>query len=391
MKGVWVLLLATCCASSVAEADVSWRVKGNEEERVTTSSTTTTRQTITETCENGGTHDGIKCLCLSNFYGPKCEFPVEDMPFEVESVPVTIEVQVKITNKEFVPELENQESEEYKNLEEEFKMQMDNVYQGVSGYQGVVILKLRKGSIIVDHEVIIKAVINNDVNIIDKTVQNLTEVVRKQLTAVNSTQEECNTGNSSFCFSASPDPILSASTNFSAEAACRKNIDPRYADYYYPDNSTGTLRCISNCTKDTKNTMNCNNGLCSLSERGPYCRCNDVESFWYMDDRCQTPIRKSDVGFGVGLAVLAVISTILAIFLLRARWRKSRSSFSDDAEAWYEEDEEEWKPSGGLTIVNEGAANEESQDRNRSFQVSLDSVDTTTQMQFQKPTALTNY
>ncbi|XP_033024703.1 mucin-3B-like [Lacerta agilis] len=345
---------------------------------------------VSETCENGGTHDGIKCLCLSNFYGPKCEFPVEDIPLEVESVPVTVEVQVKITNREFEPELENQDSEAYKNLEEEFKTQMDHVYKDVSGYESVVILRLRKGSIIVDHEVIFKAVINNNVNIIDKTVQDLTEAVQKQLTTINTTQEECKTGNSSFCFSAPPDPILGASANFSAEAACRKDIDPRYADYYYPDNSTGTLRCISDCTRSTKNTMNCNNGMCRISERGPYCKCNDVESFWYMDDRCQSRIQKSDVGFGVGLAVLIVISTVLAIFLFRARQRKSHSSFSDDAEAWYEDDEEEWRPPGGLSIVNEGAAYEECQDRSKSFQVSLDSVDTTAQMQFQKPTALTN-
>nr|XP_034990984.1 mucin-3B-like [Zootoca vivipara] len=314
----------------------------------------------------------------------------ESIDFGVaESVPVTIEVQVKIANREFDPELENEASEAYKSLEEEFKMQMDNVYQGVSGYQGVVILRLRKGSIIVDHEVIIEAVINNNVNIIDNTIQNLTKAVQKQLTTLNSTQEECKTGNSSFCFSVPPDPILSTSTNFSAEAACRKNIDARYADYYYPDNSTGTLRCISNCTTGTKNTMNCNYGFCSISERGPYCKCNDGESFWYMDDRCQTRIQKSDVGFGVGLAVLIVISTVLAIFLLRARRRKSRSSFSDDAEAWYEADEEEWKPSGGLSIMNEGAVSEESQDRSKGFQVSLDSVDMT-QMQFQKPTTRTN-
>ncbi|XP_061444941.1 mucin-3A-like isoform X2 [Rhineura floridana] len=350
-----------------------------------------------EKCENGGTHDGIKCLCLSLFYGPKCEFPVEELEPVLETVPVTVEVQVRITSKKYKEELQNKSSEEYKTLEKTFTDEMNSVYENVAGYRGVVILNLRNGSIIVDHEVIIEAMINNNVNNIEAVVQNLTETVREQLVIMNSTMNNC-TNSSTICFSAPTNPILNTTTHFSAEEFCRKIIHPKYVAYYYPDTTTGTLRCISNCTKDTLSSINCNHGVCRISERGPQCNCDDIETFWYVDNHCQTRFQKGYVGFGLALAVLLVASAILAIFLIRAKRRKSGASWSDDAELWYGEDEEEWHPSKGLSFKNEGTASRDSkdtlhhkqgsQDRSKTFQLSLDSVDTSLQLQFQKPTTV---
>lgn len=66
------------------------------------------------------------------------------------------------------------------------------------GNHGGLVLSLpwfvRSGSIIVDHNVVVEAIVNNHVSIIDGTIQNVTEAVRDQLNLFNSTETNCSEG-----------------------------------------------------------------------------------------------------------------------------------------------------------------------------------------------------
>ncbi|CAI5789766.1 Hypothetical predicted protein [Podarcis lilfordi] len=334
-------------------------------------------------CENGGTYDGVKCLCLDNlFYGPRCEFAADEIDSATLNVPVEFAAKVKITNRGYLKEYDDTNSEEFKTLEADFKKEMRQIYKNVDGYRDVVILSVNNGSIDVNFTIIMEINMPNNVSAIDREIVNRTQELVKQLEHVNA--RNCSQQDKDYCFRVLESPALVR--NFSAEDYCKKIVKPQYAAYYYADMSTGTLRCITNCTKGTKISWNCHYGECRLRETGPECLCSDMDKFWYTGDFCETRFQKSEVGLGIGLAILFVTSAVLAFFLFRAMRKKSKESFLDGEELWYVEDEEEeWKPSKGLSIVNKAAYEDGLEDRKQVFRPTLDAVDTEMQLQFQKP------
>ncbi|KAL8176922.1 UNVERIFIED_CONTAM: hypothetical protein K2H54_040189 [Gekko kuhli] len=333
---------------------------------------------------------------------------------QLRPVAVAVAAQVRITNQNFTEELKDPQSEDYRALEKDFKEKMDTVYKDIPGYREVVILRLRSGSIIVDHEVVVDATVNNDVSIIDATILNVTEAVREQLITLNSTEKNCS---EKICFTAPPDPILNATSSFSAEDSCRKMAEaqfPEFAPFYYPLVVGGALRCVSDCSSESPRAIDCHHGACHVSRGGPQCKgpvgtrivaprdrelgsppvgqltgaspfpaaATTPEVFWYLDrQRCQSRVQKSELGLGLGLAALTLACALLAAFLLRAHRTKGRSNWPDDAEAWYEE-VEEWSPSGGLAFRNEGAhaggrsQSSSSSSSREAFRPSLQAVDT---------------
>ncbi|XP_026573116.1 mucin-12-like [Pseudonaja textilis] len=158
-----------------------------------------------------------------------------------------------------------------------------------------------------------------------------------------------------------------------SKGTCKNITDPMYAEYYYPHIIEGTVRCVSRCINGTQDSMNCFNGVCRVSGIGPHCICNNLDIFWYLDSYCQMPVQKTALGIGLALAVLFVVSIILVIFLIRAKRKNSKNSWSADADIWYGEDaDEEWVPSGGLNIMNTTAASswDEHQDRRKTHHFS---------------------
>ncbi|KAG8139800.1 hypothetical protein E2320_002555, partial [Naja naja] len=159
---------------------------------------------VPEICLNGGIYDGIKCICNEDlFYGPKCEFlmdviPVPELhcsyeylfPSLLVNVTITVEAQVKVTNREYNKSLEDLSSHYSLEIQAQFKKQMEVVYGAVPGYHGVEILGMRKGSIIVDHKIIFKVPIENNQTTIQQQMANITEEVRHSLTEIQS-DEHC--------------------------------------------------------------------------------------------------------------------------------------------------------------------------------------------------------
>ncbi|XP_077169135.1 uncharacterized protein LOC143825059 [Paroedura picta] len=353
---------------------------------LTTTSTIPSTATLTTTavlCYNGGFHDGVKCICPDNlFYGPKCEFPVPDfVPPEVP-VAVRVEAQVRISNGEYTSALENPNSEDYQKLEKDFKSKMDEVYKDLLGYREVVILRLRKGSIIVDHEVVVETMVKSNMSDLSVSMQNVTEAVRDQLTNFNRSEKNCTL---EICFTVSPDSIRNST--FSIEDSCKNVMQfPEFAAFYYPLVVDGVLRCVSDCSSESPHAIDCHHGTCHIRGGGPQCDCNEMGVFWYLDNHlCQSRIRKSELGLGLGLGTFAVASLILALLLFRAKRRKSPSSWPDDAEAWYEE-VDDWTPPGALVFSNKDADVWEGSWNSREvFRPSLQAVDPFVKVQFQRP------
>ncbi|KAM6448783.1 mucin-3A-like [Liasis olivaceus] len=341
-------------------------------------------------CLNGGTFDGIKCICNEDlFYGPKCEFPVDEIPVKDLSVTIIVEAQVRVTNREYNKSLENLSSAYSLEIQDQFRKQMKIIYRAVPGYQGVEILQMRNGSVIVVHKVISQVPVKNSLQMIQKQMENITVSVNNSLKDIHTEGDCSRLSDPELCFVPLPNSILDTTVFYSPEDICKNSSDPRYADYYYPQIIEGSLRCISRCVKGTQGSMNCFNGVCRIFEIGPQCSCNDLDMFWYLDSYCQLRIQKSTVGLSLALAVLFVGSIILTMFLIRAKRKKPRNRWFDDSEVWYGQDtEEEWIPSAGLTIMNEPAVSSwnEHLNQNKTFNPCLNSVDTSVQLYFQKPT-----
>ncbi|XP_058038679.1 mucin-3B-like [Ahaetulla prasina] len=210
-----------------------------------TTSTTTTSQI----CQNGGTYDGIKCLCNEDFfYGPKCEFFLDAILLPELYVTITVEAQVRVTNREFKKSLEDLSSNYYREIQAQFKKQMRRVYGAVPGYHDVEILRMRNGSIILDHKVISQVVIENNEEMIQHIMEVITEAVKYSLKDLH-TEGEC----------------------IEPSDSCKNISGVKYADYYYPHKMNGIVRCVSRCVSDTPYSLNCFNGVCRLSEIGPHC------------------------------------------------------------------------------------------------------------------------
>ncbi|KAM6452172.1 mucin-3A-like [Liasis olivaceus] len=361
----------------------------------TSPSIASTIVTTTELCYNGGTFDGIKCICNEDlFYGPKCEFLVDEIPVRELSVTIIVEAQVRVTNREYNKSLENLSSAYSLEIQDQFRKQMKIIYRAVPGYQGVEILQMRNGSVIVVHKVISQVSVQNNWQMIQKQMENITVSVNNSLKDIHAEGDCSKLSDPELCFVPLPNSILDTTVFYSPEENCKRHAgNSSYADYYYPQIIAGTLRCVSRCVKGTQFSMNCFSGVCRLSEIGPQCICNNLDLFWYLDSYCQLRVQKSAVGLGLALAVLFVVSIILIIILIRAKQKKYGTSSSADADIWYGQDaDEEWIPSGDLNIMNKAAVSswDKHQDRDKMFNLSLDSVDTSVQLHFQKPVITTD-
>ncbi|XP_026576725.1 mucin-17-like, partial [Pseudonaja textilis] len=303
-------------------------------------------------------------------------------------VTITVEAQVKVTNREYNKSLEDLSSKYSQEIQAQFKKQMKDVYSAVPGYHDVEILGMRNGSVIVDHKVIFQAQIENNEKMIQQQMTNITEGVRNSLAEIQSDEHCSRDSGPELCFVPLPNSILNSSYSFNG--TCKNITDPKYADYYYPHIIEGTVHCISRCFKGAQDYMNCFNGVCQVSEIGPHCICNNSDVFWYLGSSCQMPVQKAALGLGLALSVLFVVSTILTVFLIRNKQKKSKKRWFDDAEVWYgQETEEQWIPSSSLTIMNKSAVSSwnEHQKQNEILKPSFSSVDTS----IKKPARATNY
>ncbi|XP_035169980.1 mucin-17-like, partial [Oxyura jamaicensis] len=311
----------------------------------TTTPTTTTTTTVPPVvCQNGGTYDTIKCLCLPDFYGPLCEFSSDsittDIPIE-GTVVANVELVVTVTNFNYTEELQDPYSEAYERFVRHFRQEMAKIYSPVPGYEGVKILSIRpatssKGGarvrrasvslpvgtgLEVEHEVIFSTTASPDLS---EEFQNKTQELVQKLRETADSQGDCNHNLTVVCLVVSSSPVVKNMTESpSLDALCQQRAPVGYQDYYYALNLSSTVRCVTNCTANTPITLDCYHGQCHVTRAGPQCFCWDESLYWYTGSQCSGRVSKVATGLGVVATVLLVACIVFVVLLVKKRkeWR----------------------------------------------------------------------
>ncbi|XP_074898262.1 mucin-17-like [Buteo buteo] len=271
-------------------------------------------------CQNGGTYDGIKCLCTLYFYGPFCEFStnsiVTGLPYP-ETIVADMEMVVTVTNFNYSEELKDTQSKTYRSFDEHFREQIKKIYGNVPGYEGVRIFSLKPGSIVVEHEVVFTLMKSSN------TTENFEEIMKrlvKRLQETEASQGSCQHNTSILCLTVSPNPVIRNMTEASSlRGICWQRAPNEYRDFYYPDTTGGVIQCITNCTPNMPSTMDCHYGQCHITRAGPQCFCQDEALYWYTGAHCSGRVSKLAMGLGLVATVLLISCIILIVVLVRRR------------------------------------------------------------------------
>eukprot|EP00079_Xenopus_tropicalis_P031365 XP_017945136.1 PREDICTED: mucin-3B-like [Xenopus tropicalis] len=335
----------------------------------------------TRECLNGGTFDGTKCDCTSYFSGPSCEFA--DSSFDAgNKINATVQVNMKITNKQFDPSMENNSSSAFKKFEEEFKAQMKSIYSNVSNYKDVIIRSLSAGSIVVDYEIILEMEYNSEVNV-NESYAEIVKIVKEELLSGNCSNED------SFCFQT---PNITEVEVPAARELCMASIEPGYRDFYTAKLTPKGVFCISHCEEESEKYYTCNSGDCKLEKTGPECFCPKTDIYLYTTSRCKGRILKAGLygGVGAGMAVLAIIILTVGILLCKSKQPRKRDPFSKDQEGKWYEDDDEWGVSQGFNKPGSEPGDNDNykngMTKYENFRPALENVDTRIPVKIQRPT-----
>uniref|UniRef100_A0A8C6QGE6 Mucin-17-like n=2 Tax=Nannospalax galili TaxID=1026970 RepID=A0A8C6QGE6_NANGA len=347
-------------------------------------------QHVSVICQNGGSWDGLKCQCTSVFYGPRCEYVVESIEIE-QTVSASVEVTVRVTSEDFSEDLLNNSSQKFKDFSKKFTEQMAIIYAGIPEYAGVVIKELRRGSVVVDYDVILKAPYTQEYQ---EEFQNISMDVKEKIKAATEKQISGanNTCSTLLCFDSSATQVQNVSVkNYNPEETCKKVAGDVYSQYFTVEHKNDKLYCITPCMSGFKASLECNYGKCQLERSGPRCLCLTTDTHWYSGEACDWGIQKSLVYglVGAGVAVLLVILVILLVFSIRYR-REAQSQRSRVSDL-YKWNEEEGRSTPG-SFQNIGFdLREEREDyvhmdsMYSNFQPSLNNIDPERKIQIQRP------
>uniref|UniRef100_A0A8C2VM39 Mucin-17 n=1 Tax=Chinchilla lanigera TaxID=34839 RepID=A0A8C2VM39_CHILA len=293
-------------------------------------------QYAVEVCNNGGSWDGLKCLCPELFYGPRCDDVVDG----VEMVSALKKLTVTVTSQEYNSKLQDPSSEEFKNFNSTFAEQMKIIYDGIPEYEGVNITQLRPGSVVVEHDVILKT---NYTPEYKQVLEKASEQVEKKI--LNATAEQISNSNNTcvdflLCFNSTATLVQNATVfQYDPEEECRKEAGT-YAAYFTVEYKDQKPYCITPCMPGFNASLDCHYGKCQMQRSGPHCNCLITATHWYQGETCEWGIQKSLVyGLtGAGAAVVLVVMAVLLVFALRARRMAKRQKYRvSQLYKWYEE------------------------------------------------------
>ncbi|XP_054445136.1 mucin-17 [Pteronotus mesoamericanus] len=342
-------------------------------------------------CQNGGSWDGNKCLCTSLYEGPRCEDVVSSIEIEAppETVSAQMQLSVTVTSEEFTKELLNRSSSQFKNFETSFKTQMDIVYAGIPEYAGINITELTSGSVVVKHDVLLKAKFTPEYkevfkNVTKKMEQKIMNVTQQQVMK----DEKCT---SLLCFNSTATKVQNVSIIYNPEEECRKKAGKDFADYFFVEYKDQMPKCINRCTPGYSTSMNCHFGKCMLERSGPRCYCLNTDTHWYRGETCEFSTRKSMVYglLGTAGAVMLIALVVVLVFALRSRREvKRQKSKVTELYKWHGEDGEQ----APGTFQNIGFDTSEEQENSidldsiySNFQPTLGHIDSNTKIKIQRP------
>lgn len=342
-------------------------------------------------CQNDGYWDGIKCVCTSLYQGPKCEDVVSHIEINPpEAVSAQVKLTVTVTNKNFTKELQDWSSAQFQEFNNTFTEQMNIVYYGIPEYEGVNITRLIPGSVVVQHDVLLRTKFNLNYK---EVFKNVTQIIEKNI--MNVTQEQVLMNNickTTLCFNETATAVKNISlTEYNPEEECRKKAGKDFADYFSVEYKDQKPNCISRCQPGFNISMNCNFGTCKLERSGPKCYCLTTDTYWYSGETCEFSTKKSLVYGLLGAmgAVVLVVLIILLVFVFRSRREVTRQKYKvSQLYKWHEED---GGPAPGTFRNTAFDISEEPENFINldsiysNFQPSLDNIDSKKKIKIQRP------
>ncbi|XP_023570325.1 mucin-17 [Octodon degus] len=305
-----------------------------------------------------------------------------------QTVSAIMEVTVTVTSQVYSSKLENRSSEEFKNFSAIFTEQMNVIYAGIPEYEGVNITRLRPGSVVVEHDIILKA---NYTPEYKEVLKQASQKVEEKI--VNATKEQISNSSNIchgflLCFNSTATVVQNDTIfQYDPEAECRKAAGA-YAAYFLVEYKDQKPYCITPCMSGFNASLDCHYGKCLMRPSGPRCNCLITDTHWYQGETCEWGVQKSLVyGLtGAGATVLLVALVVLLVFTLRARRVVKRQKYKvSQLYKWYEEGS---GPAPG-TFQNTGfdICEEDPQLDSiySNFQPSLYSVDSRTKIHIQRP------
>ncbi|XP_042201955.1 mucin-3B-like, partial [Callorhinchus milii] len=258
-------------------------------------------------CKNGGTWTGVECNCKVPYIGQYCDNVQEEI--KVEIVETNVDVTVRITNKDFSDQLKDPSTPEYQEFTKSFTEQMDKTYRGITGYNGIHINQIRKGSVIVDHDVIF---VSEAKNFTESFLAEVSKEIVNQLNSSGSGEE--------FVFD---EKEIDVQPPNKADL-CKTLVPAEVSEFYDTVIDSSGLRCLSACHQDSPNPLHCGTGKCGLRASGPMCFCDLTQEYWYYGDRCELRVHKAGMiaGVTVAAAVLLVSLIVLTIYTMKYRQQK---------------------------------------------------------------------
>ncbi|XP_077117883.1 mucin-3A-like isoform X3 [Ranitomeya variabilis] len=277
-----------------------------------------TTSDLTEPCDEG------IYPCPRHFYGKNCRFIYNEIILDF--VIAKLEMSIHVQNEEFNSSLNNPLSKEYQDFHDRFLNEMEFIYKSeLPQFKKIRIVSFREGSIIVDHEVLLKVDYGK---YLEETLQAEGQL-RATLTQLNCSSNR--TGR--LCFNVNKTTIKRKYINDSDLCLEEESIPQDVRHYFYGLNMSRALLCVSECSVRHHSPIDCNWGQCLVvRDTGPHCYCDTSDQFWYTGDRCETPVSKPGVygGVTVGLIVLVIIIVILVIVLCRRRYRSDEDLLVDN-------------------------------------------------------------
>ncbi|NXY89216.1 MUC3B protein, partial [Alcedo cyanopectus] len=207
-------------------------------------------------CLNGGRWTGLGCDCPPNLEGDHCQFAAPTINITAELGPSVLLV-TRVTNRDFSVDMGDPSAAAHRSFVEEFGRTMDRIYHNVSGYRGIQVQSLRRGSVVVNYKVLLHPPPGDAPSTSpERRAQQLLEAAKAAAQPSNCSHP---TGRSP-CPPPSSRLGASSSLGLSSPELCWKYSPANFSRFYYPHRVGNSLLCITNCTLNVPGTISCHGG-----------------------------------------------------------------------------------------------------------------------------------
>ncbi|NXK01172.1 MUC3A protein, partial [Corythaixoides concolor] len=209
-------------------------------------------------CQNGGRWTGTGCLCPPNVDGDLCQFGAATINITAE-LGRSVMMSARVTNRKFSEEMRDPSSGAFRGFVEEFRRTVDGIYRNISGYGGIRVLSLARGSVVVHYQVLLRPPAG------DNPHPSLDHRVLELLKATNTAAPPQN------C-TRSPGGKVGGggvgegwartrpSGGLSSPELCQKYAPANFKRFYHPYGTGKGLLCVTNCTLNVPGSIGCAGG-----------------------------------------------------------------------------------------------------------------------------------